>query len=349
MNDRRIAGALACALALLLNACGTTATKPEPYENSFLRPPLDVPPGLAIPDTEGSLGIPAPVPAAPASADNDGTQLAPVLPQFPDIHLERAGSERWLVLQAKPQQVWDLLQQFIQGKGMTIVQQLRPSGIIDTAWQEIEPRAAKASDAKPQVLGARAAYRFRLEPGEQPGTTELYISRRAVHEVAVAHGSAWESAPPDPEAEADMLQTFMVFAGMSEQNARAQLAAAPAAYQAAIETSASGNPQLRFHDNLDRGWSRAGVALERIGWLIKDRDRSQWTYRVQQAENGGKKPGFFARLFNRHSVSSGQVYLVALRAGADGWVELDLTQEGGAPAPKAVAEPFFKMLYEQMK
>ncbi len=349
MNDRRIAGAVACALALLLNACGTAATKPEPYENSFLRPPLDVPPGLAIPDTEGSLGIPAPVPAAPASADNGGTLLAPVLPQFPDIRLERAGCERWLVLQAKPEQIWDLLQQFIQGKGMTIAQQVRQSGIIDTAWQDIEPRAAKAGGAQPQVLGARAAYRFRVERSAQPGTTELYITRRAVYEVASAHGSTWESAPPDPEAEADMLHTFMVFAGMSEQNARAQLAAAPASYQAAIQTDAKGNPQLRFHDSIDRGWSRAGVALERIGWLIRDRDRSQWTYRVQQAEGGGEKPGFFARLFSRHPVSAGPVYLVALRAGTDGWVELDLTQEDGAPVPKAVAEPFFKMLYEQMK
>jgi len=350
MNERRIAGAVACALALLLSGCGTTAPKPEAYEDSFLRPPLDVPPGLEMPDSQGSLSIPSPGPApAATSSDAVGLVPAPVLPSFPGIRLERAGCERWLVLQAKPEKVWDLVQQFVTSKGLPIMQQSRRLGIIDTRWQDTVPRAADARGNTPKVLGARATYRFRLEHGVEAGNTELYISRRVVQEVATSGGNVWESAPPEPEAEAAMLRTFMVFAGVSEQQAQALLTPAPAPYQASIETDAHGNPLLRFHDSVDNGWRRTGIALDRIGWLVKDRDRSQWTYRVQQAQGGGEKPGFFARLFHTSSVSSGAVYLVMLRQGADGWVELDLRQENDAPAPKTVAEPFLKQLYAQMK
>ncbi len=162
--------------------------------------------------------------------------------------------------------------------------------------------------------------------------------------MATSHGNVWESAPPDPEAEARMLRAFMVFAGASTPPV-----AAPATLHASLQVDAQGNTVLSFRDSLDNGWRRAGLALERIGWLIKDRNRSQWTYRVQHASAGGEKPGFFARLFRRHSVTGGPVYLVELRSGAAGWVELDLKTTRGTPVPQTVAGPLLKKLYEQLK
>ncbi len=340
MNSRRIvAGVAACSLALL-SACGTFTTRTPAYENSFLRPPLEVPPGLVQPVMQNNLEVSTESGGSGALASVE----QPVLPRFPDMRLERSGCQRWLVLQAKPAQVWDLVQQFIKDKRLAIVQASRSLGIVDSAWSVTEPYAAAATATTPRVLGARAAYRFRLERGTQPGNTELYISRRAVYEVATNHGNVWESAPPDPEAEARMLRAFMVFAG-----AKVQSAGTPTPAPVSLQVDAQGNTVLNFHDSLDNGWRRVGLALERIGWLVKDRNRSQWTYRVQQAQAGGKKPGFFERLFGHHPVTAGTVYLVVLRDGGNGQVELIMTQTDSAPVPKTVAEPLLKQLYEQLK
>ena len=344
MNDRRIAAGVAlCALASLLSACGTFSSPKHLYENSFLRPPLEVPPGLALPVTSDNLGIGSATGAAGASGGSSQATQA-VLPQFPGMRLERGGCERWLVVQAEPAQVWDLIQRFAKDRNLPIMHESRSQGIVDTAWRDVEPYATAATATTPRVLGARAAYRFRLERGMHPGNTELYISRRAVYEVATSHGNTWESAPPDPEAEARMLRAFMVFAGAS-----APTASAPGSAHASLQIDAQGNTVLSFHDSLDNGWRRVGLALERIGWLVKDRNRSQWTYRVQQAPAGGGKPGFFGRLFGHHAVTGGPVYLVGLRAGTEGWVDLYLRKTDNAPVPQAVAEPLLKQLYEQLK
>ncbi|MDA8363945.1 MAG: outer membrane protein assembly factor BamC [Gammaproteobacteria bacterium] len=343
MNHRRIAAAsVACALALLLSACGTFSSRTLPaYDNSFLRPPLEVPPGLAQPVNQGDLSSPS---VSGFGAGSSASPMQTVLPSFPGMRLVRGGCQRWLVVQAQPAQLWDLIRQFVKDRGLQIAQESRREGTVDTAWHAVLPYAAAATATTPRVLGARAIYRFRLERGMHPGNTELYISRRAVQEVATDHGNAWESAPPDPEAEARMLRAFMVFAG-----AKVQAGTAPASRQASLALDAQGNTVLNFRDSLDNGWRRVGIALERIGWLVHDRDRSKWTYRVQQARAGSGKPGFFGRLFGRHAATSGPVYRVVLHAANGGWVELLLTKADGAPVPKAIAEPLLKQLYEQLK
>ncbi|MHB8348188.1 MAG: outer membrane protein assembly factor BamC [Acidiferrobacterales bacterium] len=341
MNHRRIAaGVAACALASILSACGTFSTPRHLYQNSFLRPPLEVPPGLMQPVTEDSLAIGS----AAGSSGTSALDVQSVLPQFPGLRMVRGGCQRWVVAQATPEDLWVLVQRFAKSRKLTMVRESRAQGIMDTAWRAVEPYASAATATLPRVLGARAAYRFRLERGMHPGNTELYISRRTVYEVATSHGNVWEAAAPDPEAEARMLRAFMVFAGANPSSA-----AAPATLHASLQVDVQGNTVLSFRDSLDNGWRRTGLALERIGWLIKDRNRSQWTYRVQHAPAGGAKPGFFARLFGRHPVTRGPVYRVELRAGAAGWVELDLRTAGDAPVPPAVADPLLKNLYEQLK
>ena len=341
MNHRRIAAAaLSGALAVLLGGCGTVGSRAVPaYENSFLRPPLKVPPGLALPVMQDNT--PSGSTLAGISAGISAEQ--PVLPQFPGIHLVRSGCQRWLVMQAKPQKVWDLALAFMKKQGLSAVDESRREGIIDSTWHAVEPYAAPANATTPRVLGARAAYRFRIERGMQPGNTELYISRRGVYEVATRDGNVWESAPPDPEAEARMLSAFMVYAGAA---APATAATPPTA---SLQVDAQGNTVLTFQDSLDNGWRRLGLALERTGWLIRDRNRSQWTYRVQRARPGGGKPGFFARLFGHGKVTAGPVYLVQLRAGAAGQVEALVTTTSGMAVPKTVAEPMLKQLYAQLK
>ncbi|MHB8428064.1 MAG: hypothetical protein ACYDGU_09930, partial [Acidiferrobacterales bacterium] len=99
MNHRRIAaGVAACALASILSACGTFSTPRHLYQNSFLRPPLEVPPGLMQPVTEDSLAIGS----AAGSSGTSALDVQSVLPQFPGLRMVRGGCQRWVVAQATP-------------------------------------------------------------------------------------------------------------------------------------------------------------------------------------------------------------------------------------------------------
>src|SRR5690606_20335641 len=51
--------------------------------------------------------------------------------------------------------------------------------------------------------------------------------------------------------------------------------------------------------NFDRAWRRVGLSLDRSGFTVEDRNRSEGTYFVRYVEQvkPGEKPGFFSRMF----------------------------------------------------
>ncbi len=175
MNYRRIAASAAvCALASMLSACGTFSTPKHLYENSFLRPPLEVPPGLMQPVTQDDMGIGSVASGSGASDSGASTVAAQsVLPRFPDMRMVRGGCQRWVVAQISPDTLWNLVHQFAKSRKLPIAHESRAQGIMDSAWRAVEPYATAATAITPRVLGDRATYRFRLERGMDPGDTEL--------------------------------------------------------------------------------------------------------------------------------------------------------------------------------
>ena len=109
------------------SAVGIESKRIDYKSGSAKAPPLDVPPDLTalaagdryvIPDSGGevvtsyseySKGSPLQQPAQPA-----------VLPEVPTIRLERSGSERWLLVQDKPENVWPKVKAFWQENGFSI-------------------------------------------------------------------------------------------------------------------------------------------------------------------------------------------------------------------------------------
>jgi outer membrane protein assembly factor BamC len=60
-------------------------------------------------------------------------------------------------------------------------------------------------------------------------------------------------------------------------------------------------PVVQIDEGFDRAWRRVGLALDRTGFTVEDRDRSQGTYFVRYVPPNPEKkePGFFAKLFSR--------------------------------------------------
>ena len=111
---------------------------------------------------------------------------------------------------------------------------------------------------------------------EQVPTTKIDNSQPA--------GFAWAVVPPNPNLEAEMLSRLMIRFGTPEAQAVAAAspaAAASAPVHARLEKDGSGVSKLIVDDPFDRAWRRVGLALDRTGFTVVDRDRSTGIYFVR--------------------------------------------------------------------
>jgi outer membrane protein assembly factor BamC len=106
-------------------------------------------------------------------------------------------------------------------------------------------------------------------------------------------GMGWQWAPgkTDPNLEAEMLTRLMLKFGAPTVTASGE--PVPAAVAA---TASAGGPEharlekgvdgakLYVDDPFDRAWRRVGVALDRSGFTVVDRDRSSGLYYVRYAD-----------------------------------------------------------------
>jgi outer membrane protein assembly factor BamC len=131
----------------------------------------------------------------------------------------------------------------------------------------------------------RDQYRVRLERGDDPLTTEIYLTHRGVEEVIKGgvedSSTIWEPRPSDPELEAEMLKRMMVFLGVEEQKAEAMLARKTEQKPRAQLVSVKEGSMLMLEEDFSRAWRRTGVALDRVGFAVEDRNRSEGIYYVR--------------------------------------------------------------------
>ena len=101
----------------------------------------------------------------------------------------------------------------------------------------------------------------------------------------------WAVVPPNPELEAEMLTRMMMKFGAPEPAARtAVVQAAISPDKARVEKNADGSYKLVVDDQFDRAWRRVGLALDRIGFTVVDRDRSRGVYFVRYGDPDALSP-----------------------------------------------------------
>ncbi|HEX5392669.1 MAG TPA: outer membrane protein assembly factor BamC [Rhodocyclaceae bacterium] len=346
-------------------------------------PPLEIPPDLtaptrderfSVPDIGGRKGAASFSTYAAERAGNARTSTAQdVLPAAEKMRIERSGSERWLVVPVAPDAAWTTVKEFWQDTGFIINVERPEAGVLETDWAE--NRAKLPHDIIRDTLGKifddlystaeRDKYRTRLEPGSEPGTTEIYISHRGLYEIYTnerSNETRWQPRPPDPDLESEMLRRLMVRFGADEARSSAMLAAAaPAPDRAKLVGRASdGSGALELKEPFDRAWRRVGLALDRVGFTVEDRDRSHGIYYVRYVDpekdaKAGSDKGFLSKLaFWRDSgaskVSSDNQYRVLVQTNGNGGnskIQV-MTREGGADTSDA-ARNILSLLLEQLK
>ncbi len=323
-----------CMLALAsLSACSSieefVAGDKVDYKGTANRTTgLEVPPDLSqlsrgVQPTGGVVSAStfqtAAAPAGPAAA-------AAVPVPTASLRIERQGTQRWLVTSLPPEQLWPQLQAFWRERGFSLTLDQPEAGVMETEWAE--NRAKLPNDIIRSTLGRliESVYstgekdRFRTRVERTANGSEVYVSHRGMMEVYTSQQkdqTAWQPRPSDPELEAELLQRLMVKLGAKPEAAKAVVAAAPAAPARARVLSGQAAASLEVDDGFDRAWRRVGLALDRSGFTVEDRDRTQGLYFVRYvdpAQAGKEDPGFFARLMGGGKVEGPARYRVSVKS-----------------------------------
>ena len=379
MLSTRAGCALLCVLlGIALAACGSLdidLSKKIDYKSANKLPPLEVPPDLTRPTGDDRYTVPNVGPTGTTTyseytrdrAQAPAAGASVVLPQQPEARFERDGNQRWLVVKGSPDQVWPVVKSFWQELGFIVNLEVPEAGIMETDWAE--NRAKIDAGTVRNILGKlldtvystseRDKFRTRLERGTQSGTTEVYISHRGMQEVytdsARKEETMWQPRPPDVNLEVEMLGRLMTRFGVEQQRVKAQLAArgAPVQQRASLDRGAG---TLSLDEQFDRAWRRVGLALDRVGFTVEDRDRSKGLYfvryidpRIDSAASDAKK-GMLARLFSwgGDNKSKSEQYRIEVKESGQG-CQVKVYNKDGAQERSDTAGRILALLHEQLK
>jgi outer membrane protein assembly factor BamC len=385
-TGRPARAALALALAAVLGGCSTASNLLEAkridYKSAGQLPPLEIPPDLTTPARDNRYVVPdtgrGSATLSSYQADRaTQAKLGPssgVLPSVENMRIERAGTQRWLVIDEPPEKVWPLVRDFWQENGFLIALSLPEAGVMETDWAE--NRAKIPQDFIRETLGKlleqlystaeRDKFRTRLERREGGGT-EVFISHRGMVETVQdltsqrpteGRGSVWQPRPPDPELEAEFLRRLMVRLGVREEQAKQNLAtAAPQQARAIVQTGIGGFEMLEVFEPFDRAWRRVGLALDRVGFTVEDRDRQKGQYFVRYADADSDmkrkdaEKGLLAKLAFWKSDDKGvkaEQYRVHIRQFG-GKSVVQVLSKDGKPENSQTTKRIVSLLHEQLR
>ena len=308
--------------------------------------PLEVPPDLSQLAREsryqpqGGVISASSAGAAPAPATAAAASVVAVASEG-GMRVERQGQQRWLVVPLTPEQLWPQLRSFWEQRGFNLVVDDAKSGLLETNWAE--NRAKLPSDVIRNTLGRllgnawdtgeRDQFRTRVE--RTATGSEVYIAHRGVIEVYTSErreSTTWRSRPSDSQLEAEMISRLMVSLGVKDAPARALVAAAPEVPTRA--RAAAGGSAIEVDDPFDRAWRRVGLALDRGGFTVEDRDRALGVYYVRYVDPrsaGKEEPGFWARLTGDTTNPLAAVrYRISVKGNGDKSTVAVLTSAGAA-------------------
>ena len=332
-------------------------------------PSLDIPPDL----TQLARDTRYVVPGTAVSANSyqvGQAQAATTVPTAAlavgDVRIERAGSQRWLVVNRPADKLWSPVRDFWLESGFLLAQDQENLGIMETDYAEnraklpqdfIRNTIGKIFDSL-YSTGERDKFRTRLER-RPDGGTEIYVSHRGLTEVVTGDtsgkpsggdGTVWQPRPADPELEAEFLRRMMVKLGVTQEQSKALVAAGAPRLTSRV-ANVNNVPVVQMEESFERAWRRVGLALDRTGFTVEDRDRGQGTYFVRYVEPVINKaePGFFSKIFSGSPPAAAPLkYRITVKSQGEGTVVSVLNNQG-APESSANAQRIVQVIADDLR
>lgn len=355
------------------SAVGLGSKRVDYRSGAAQAPSLEVPPDLTAPARDERYKVPGSEGESVATYSDysrGGAAERPagsaVLPEVKGVRLERSGAQRWLVVNDQPENVWPVVRAFFQENGLAIKSEDQASGVMETDWAENRAKIPQGTIRSvigkvfenAYSSGEKDQYRARLERGKDGASTEVFITHRGMEEVLSAdqNTSKWQARANDPELEAIMLQKLMVRFGASEAQAGAAVSGAPVPGEpaasslrgdgkASLQEIFDGSSIIVINDAFDRSWRRVGLAIERAGLAVEDKDRARGIYFLRPVQT---EKGWMDKLmFWEDDEEGARRYRVTVKDGGAA-CEVSVTDQDGAndDATKQIIEAIYKNINE---
>ncbi|EAR22533.1 outer membrane protein assembly factor BamC [Nitrococcus mobilis] len=340
-------------VSLLALTTGCMSAK-DSVSDEALSGSLTLPPDLKPVQNSTAMAIPA-EPAGSTGNDQRRDNGEPVLPKPDYVTLHWNGHERWLDVAAPPSQVWRWLGHFVKRHALDLTRSDPRLGFMETAWFYSAPPLTRGLLA-PSVVDRTAAsvadrYLIRVEEGDQPDTAEVFVTQRRL--VRDEQGK-WRLDDADRFLEAEFMRALLLElgGGATAASAPSLVQANPDAAQPKVQQLADGTSALVLHDQFFEAWRRIGLALDRAGFTVVDRDRSARHYFVRydtRAEQGPKDKGLLDTVaFWREEIpDTVEKYRIDLTEVNDG-TQVTIHRFDGAPATEGVTGKILGLVEEQL-
>ena len=295
--------------------------------------------------------------AAPAAA---GAAVAPSA--VGDMRIDRQGSTRWLVTGQTPEQLYPLVRSFWGERGFVLVVDNPEIGLMETDWAEnraklpldfIRRTLGKALD---NLYSTSERDRFRTRIERTATGSEVYITHRGMQEVysdTRQESTIWTPRPTDPELEVEFLSRLMVKLGAKDEAVKTAVANAPVSVSAAApkpkRTVLPAVAAMEIDQPFDRAWRQVGLALDRSGFTVEDRDRGAGLYFVRYIDPklaGKDEPNFFTKLLGGDKDVKPQRLRVVVKAGGAKTQVSVQTSDGAADNSEAARTVIGKLIDE---
>ncbi len=411
---------LASLMALTVSGCDSIPfmNNTPDYKGAGRSRPLEVPPDLTSISSNDTYTVPggSTTYSEFSQGQENPAEKEKILPTPDSVHLERAGSQRWLVVQAPPEKIWPVIREFWAELGFAVRVENSDTGVMETEWVDpsglIKDEKGNYLDKfqgwldRLNTLANRQKFRTRLDRGEDSNTTEIYMSHRAVSDSPQGRESEWttlgrvdkgyaQSATVEKERanaedlDAELLRRLMVRLGVEDQKSRSIMANSATQLRASLSKATDGTLTLTVNDEFDRAWRRVGLALDRVGFVVEDKNRSNGVYFVRYTDvdidtspkdkkglldnlkfwgddkKEEKKPEpaveakkdesslseklKFWKPAEKNTVDPSKQYRVKVEENADGGSKVTIVDKEGNVNKSSTANVIINLLYEQLK
>jgi outer membrane protein assembly factor BamC len=228
-------------------------------------------------------------------------------------------------------------------------------GILETDWAENRAKLPQGMIGKLMKsisdTGLRDKFRTRIERNKAGGV-EIYISHRGISEEytdIINKRTAWKPRPTEPELEIEFMNRLMVKLGVALKIETAEAAPAPITTAKAAIMTVDGVPNIAISDSFDVAWRRIGLALDRTGFTVEDRDRVQGTYFVRFVDTTPDERGFFARMFSKSKAEAGPVKYRLKILAVDTKTLVSIQNASGQVENSPSTQRIMKLLVDDLK
>ncbi|MCD8338674.1 MAG: outer membrane protein assembly factor BamC [Burkholderiales bacterium] len=358
------------------------------YETTSTRAPLQIPPDLSqlpMDDRFVVPGRPMVVTATQVAESEEQRKLASgvmteagmmtnVVPQTVMAKIVKDGSERYIQVNLPPDTVWNTVLDFWPSVGLQVEREDPKAGVMETNWAEnkanlpqdiIRATLGKLLDFA-YSTGERDRYRCRLER-DATGGTDIFVTHRKMIEVYTNKDgqTAWQPAPGDKDLEAEMLTRLTLRIENEfnpKQKTRDQIDIAALKepekpdYVSQEIKSRDGKTvvALLIDEPFDRAWRRVGLALDRVGFAIEDRDRAAGIYYIRYLDpdyevKKRNDEGLFTKWFGKEKAIDAPLYRVILQTDNQEKTRVVSEPDSTQTDPLSTSSRILSLLQEQVQ